>query len=50
LAVEGLSRALNESRRKRRIKGVRIGRPEALTHVLLIDDVILSYFRSEMEV
>ena len=47
LVVEGLSRAINDAKRQRKIRGVKIGRNKVLTHLLFVDDVILFCFGSE---
>jgi hypothetical protein len=49
LVAEGLSRVIIETRRMRRIQGVRIKRSKALTHLLFVDDVLLFCFGSKRE-
>jgi hypothetical protein len=41
LVAEGLSRAIQEAKRNKVIKGIRIGGEEHLTHLLFVDDVLL---------
>jgi hypothetical protein len=48
LVVLGLSRAIDEARRMRIIRCVRIG-SEALTHLLFVDDVLVLCFGSKRE-
>jgi hypothetical protein len=49
LVAEGLSRAISEARRTKRIKDVRITRSKAPTNLLFVDDVLQFCFGSQRE-
>lgn len=41
LAIDGLSRMIQEAKADRRIKGVRVSRALSITHLLFVDDIML---------
>jgi hypothetical protein len=47
LVAYGLSKALDDAKKKRTIKGISIGRWERLTHLLFVNDEVLFCFSSE---